>query len=61
MKDRAKKTVLKEPKRVRLTHKLKGLVVFTTLDRTAKQCSEVHTDGDETQKQKDFTIVFTAL
>ncbi|MBK5245371.1 MAG: hypothetical protein JJE18_10265 [Eubacteriaceae bacterium] len=46
---------------MRLTHKLKGLVVFTTLDRTAKQCSEVHTDGDETQKQKDFTIVFTAL
>ena len=32
-----------------------------TLDSMTKQCSEVATDGEETQKQISFTACFTAL
>jgi len=37
------------------------LTASATLDSMTKQCSEVVTDGEGTQEQIDFTVVFKAL
>jgi hypothetical protein len=34
---------------------------YATLDSIENQCSEIVTDGEETQKQEVFTVLITAL
>jgi len=58
MKTRIKKNNPIEPRK---SQKYNLKLIVATLDSMTKQCSEIFTDGEQTQEQIDFTAVFKVL